>query len=161
MNDWKRPFRWISAAIVTVLLLMVLLGMGPDTLLIVAFGAFIGAAIWCVSSLSQTVRMVLPLPRAVAPPRTVGTDSRVRALRTSILFGRALDGHSDRLRQTLLELIDDQLVHAHGVDREVDPGVAASIIGPQLSAFVDDPQASASIADTKQLTRIVTLIEQI
>lgn len=159
--NWQRPFAWIAASILVIVGLMALLNMGPETVLVAALGALIGTTIWCVASLSNTQRLITPTPRAVALARTVGTDSRVRALRTNILFGRALDGHSDRLHETLLELIDDQLLHAHGIDRALDPNAAAVIIGPHLTAFVGDPTAAASIADTKKLNRIVTLIEQI
>lgn len=160
-TEWHRPFWLIAGVIIVIVLLMLLLDMGPETTLVAAFGAFLGATVWCVTSLSQAPLIAKPPPRAVAPPRTVGADQRVKALRTGILFGRALGGHSDHLQQTLLEVIDDQLMHSHGIDRSNDPEAAASIIGPKLTAFVNDPEAAASIADTKQLTRIVTLIEQI
>jgi len=160
-NDWHRPFVIITGAVTVVILLMLMLDMGPQTILIAAFGAFIGAGAWCIASLSHTSLLAKPPPRAVVLPLAAGADRRVRALRTGILFGRALDGHSNRLHKTLLELIDDQLIHAHGIDRAVDPDGAASIIGPKLTSFVNDPDAAASIAQTKELTRIVTLIEQI
>lgn len=160
-GEWRLPFWLTVAAISAVVAFMIVFDMGPETTLVVAFGAFIGAAIWCVLSLSQPQWMPTAPPRAVVAPRAAGADQRVRALRTGILFGRALDGHSDRLYHTLVDVIDDQLLHAHGVNRSIDPEAAASIIGPNLASFVNDPESAGSIANTKELTRIVTLIEQI
>lgn len=160
-SDWRRPFFITVGSVLVVELAMIALNMGPETLLVAALGAFVGAVSWCLWSLSSTTKGPLPTPRAFAAPRAAGADHRVKTLRTGILFGRNMHGYADQLRETLIDLIDDQLVHAHGIDRLMQPDDAASVIGPRLTSFVNDPDASASLSNTKELTRIVTLIEQI
>lgn len=160
-SEWRRPFLITVCSVLLVELAMVALNMGPETLLVAAVGAFVGAAAWCFWSLSDTTRGPEPTPRAFAAPRAVGADQRVKTLRTGILFGRNMHGYADQLHEILIDLIDDQLVHAHGIDRAIQPDEAASVIGSQLTSFVNEPEAPASLSNTKQLTRIVTLIEQI
>lgn len=160
-SEWVRPFVATTAVVVVVVVLMTITDMEPEPLLVATFVTLLATGAWCVATLSNSIRSPNLVPRAVAVPLTIGADRRVKALRTGILFGRALGGHSTRLHQTLVGLIDDQLQHAHGIDRATDPDRAASIIGPKLTAFVNDPEAPASVASTKELTRIVSLIEQL
>ncbi len=159
--EWRRPFLLIVGVVLLVELGMSLLDMGPEIMLVAALGAFTGATIWSVRSLSDTTKGPQPTPRAFAPPRAAGADSRVKSLRTGILFGRTMSGYADRLHETLVEVIDDQLVHAHGIDRFTEPAAAADVIGPTLAAFVSEPEAAALMTDTKEINRIITLIEQI
>lgn len=159
--DWRRPFLLILGAVLLVEITMSLLDMGPESILVAAIGALVGVTIWSARSLADTTRGPQPTPRAFAPPRAIGADSRVKNLRTSILFGRSLSGSTELLHENLIKVIDDQLLHAHGIDRAAEPAAAAATIGQALTAFVTEAEAVESVADTKQLSHIITLIEQI
>ena len=67
----------------------------------------------------------------------------------------------DRLRATLVELVDDQLQAVHHIDRAADPAAASAVLGRDLSAFVDDPHAASRLARPSEVDRVLTLIEQI
>lgn len=161
VDRWRWPFVLILATIVVVEIFMFGTNMGPEPWLVAVVVALVGVTIWCLSLLAATTHALVPTPRAVAAPRAPGADRRVKALRTGILFSRNMSGHSERLHETLVGVIDDQLMHAHGIDRASAPEAAAAVLGSKLAAFVRDADASASVADTKELARIVTLIEQI
>jgi hypothetical protein len=60
---------------------------------------------------------------------------------------------------TLVELIDDRLSAEHGIHRDHDPSRAASLLGPELAAFVVTPPSPKRFADVTYMSRIVTRIE--
>ncbi len=159
--EWRWPFLLIVGVVLLVELAMSLLDMGPEIMLVAALGAFTGTVVWTARTLAETTKGPRVAPRAFAAPRAAGADGRVKSLRTGILFGRTMSGYTDRLHETLVAVIDDQLAHAHGIDRATEPVAAAEVIGPALTAFVSEPEAAASMTDTREINRIVTLIEQI
>lgn len=161
VNGWRWPFLLTLAAILVVEIFMFGTNMGPEPWLVAVVVALAGVTIWCLYLLAETTPALQPRPRAIAAPRAPGADRRVKGLRTGILFSRNMSDHAERLHETLVGVIDDQLKHAHGIDRGSAPEAAASVLGSKLTAFVSDADASASVADTKELARIVTLIEQI
>lgn len=161
MNGRRVAAALVLGCILVVEIAMFSLNMGPEPLLVAAVGAFAGATVWCIHSLSGDIPMAPPTPRAVAPPRAPGADRQVKALRTGILFSRSMSGHGERLHDKLVDVIDDQLMHTHGIDRAAKPELAASTLGPKLTAFVNTPDPDASVSDTAELTRIVSLIEQL
>jgi hypothetical protein len=83
------------------------------------------------------------------------------SLRNGIAYGRPDDASTDRLRAALVDLVDDQLLAAHGIDRRTDPKRAAAVMGATLTAFVDDPALGRRLTKSRDLDRIVTLIEQL
>jgi hypothetical protein len=85
----------------------------------------------------------------------------VLRLRSGLKYGFRDDTPLERLRASLVELVDDQLRSAHRVDRVEDPDKARSVLGAELSRFVDDPSAAHELAQPQQLDRILTLIEQL
>jgi hypothetical protein len=160
-SEWTRPFVTAAAVILVVELAMVALGMGPQTLLVAALGAFLAATIWCLQALLDSVPPSDPAPPAIAPAPPAGFDQRVRTLRSGLVFSGGMEAYSERLHNTLIDLIDDQLAFAHGIDRQADPVRAASIIGPELDDFIRRPDAAATLSRRRDLDRIVTLIEQL
>lgn len=161
MNEWRRPFLKIVAAIVVVELIMVALGMGPEILLVAALGGFLGAFGWFIGSLDEITEPGPPSPPAIAPEAKPGDDPRVRSLRSGIVFSRSRSNYSERLHRSLVDLIDDQLAFAHGLDRANNADAALAVLGPELWAFVHDARADDSVLDPDDLGRIVTRIEQL
>lgn len=151
----------IVSAVFVVELAMVALDMGPETLLVAAVVSCVAASVWCVRSLSMTTANTEPRSSVVAEPARPAMDGRVRTLRSEIVFGRNPARDADRLHATLIELIDDQLRHSHGIDRLTDDDRAAAVLGPELSGFIQDPTAVATLSDVHRIDRIVTLIEQL
>ncbi len=161
VSEWQRPFIVTLVLILLVVLGMAALGMGPATMLIVAIGAFLGSARWCLQPLLERTAMPEVPPRAIAAPAPPGLDQRVRRLRSGIIFSNGADSFSEPLYRSLIELIDDQLISAHGIDRQHDPVSAERIVGPELHDFVQHRDAARLLTRTSDLDRIVTLIEQI
>ncbi len=160
MSGWRTPFVITVVAILVVEVAMVALGMGPEVLLVAAVGACVGSAVWCLHPLLETAAPEPP-PAAVAAVPPPGADHRVKRLRSGIVFSSGMDVYAERLYLNLVELIDDQLVHAHGIDRRTAPADAEAVIGTELHRFVEDPEAAKALSRPRDLDRIVTLIEQI
>ncbi|WP_040495613.1 hypothetical protein [Ilumatobacter nonamiensis] len=151
----------IAGAAIAVVVVMFLLGMGPSILLVTALVAVIGVGIWFVLDLSIVAVGSDGFPTAVAPPPTVSADRRVARLRSGLAYGRSSDDSFELLRASLVELIDDQLLAVHEIDRLSDPAAASQVLGPELTRFVEDERTVKQLARPRSLDRIVTLIEQL
>ena len=98
-------------------------------------------------------------PVAAVSSSTPRVDARIRSLRFNLRSMR--DVRAERLYQLLVDLIDDQLVSAHGVDRRAEPERARALLGSELQAFVDDPGKARVLKRLPRLERIVTEIERL
>lgn len=140
---------------------MVLTGMGPQLVLIGALGALVGVTIWLVVAVGSAAT---PSPPWVTPRSSAGrvalSNQQVSTLRSRIAYGRSTGG-DERLYAILVELIDDQLAAAHGVDRTTDPDAARAILGDHLFEFAADPTAARSLTRRRAVERVVAGIEAI
>jgi hypothetical protein len=161
MRSWKRPAAAIAAITIVVDLSMVLTDMGPDLGLVTALCVMLGVGLWFISDLMNVTIDPAAIATGSAPASAESTDRRVMRLRSGILYGQRGSNSLERLRATLVDIVDDQLRVAHQIDRGEDPDAARAVLGDDLYAFVDDPGPSDELADPRQLERIVTLIEQI
>lgn len=157
----SKPAIVIGLSTLVVATLMVLTNMRPQLVLIAALGALIGWGIWFAVDLdSSVVRSTpMPLPRVNRAARS--TDSRLVTLRWDLDYGGDDDRRSQRLHQALVELVDDQLAVAHGINRSADPAAAHEILGRDLARFVEDPDWARSVARRGKLGDIVARIEAI
>lgn len=161
MKRWKTPIGMIVGVTITVEIFMLVTDMGPNLLLVAALGGLVGIAIWFVVEL---------VPRAVLTPPPMPVHSATEALRldrnaTSVqrhlVYSRRNEHITQRLYGNLVELIDDQLETAHQIDRRADPRAAASVLGPELTRFVDDPSSANSLQHLRYAETIVSHIEQL
>lgn len=162
----RHPAAAIIAVTVVVEVVMVLAGTEPNLLLVAGLVGLVGTTIWCLVDLRAATTDPDPQPVAYRPPPDARADQRVRMLRNGLVFGsRSGNDHAaQRLRDGLVELVDDQLLAEYGVDRHADPAAAESIIGAELFRFVEDTGAADSarvVSRPKHLAHIVTLIEEI
>jgi hypothetical protein len=151
----------IVAATAAVSTFMVVSGMGPELVLVAALGCLVGTAVWQLRELADDTptTATTTADQRVAPPAR--GDRRVMRLRTGLAYGRPDGPTLERLHATLVEAIDDQLRAVHHVDRTDDPLAARALVGDELQAFVDDPDAAASLANPRTLDRTLTLIERL
>lgn len=161
MRTWTRAIVAIVGITVAVEALMLVSGMGPDVILVTSLGGLVGVCVWFIAELSATALGSDGVPSALAPPPPVRADRRVARLRSGLAYGRQNDAAFDRIRDSLVELIDDQLLAAHDIDRRRNPTDARAVLGPELAAFVDDEHSAEVLARPRTLVRIVTLIEQL
>ena len=164
MAEWRRPFLAIVASVLAVEAAMVALDMGPETLLVAAVVVTLATTIWSVRSLTLPATTDDAPVVAIAESTSPDADRRVRALRSSIVLGRGPGSATEQLRDTLVDLIDDQLLHVHAIDREARPDDAHAVLPPTLVALVDDPDDSvalAALADATHVERIVSDIERL
>ena len=156
-----RPVAAIAGITLAVEILMIVAGMGPDVILVAALGVLVGVGIWFVTDLVGVAQGSAAVATGPAPPSTERADRRVMRLRTGLAYGRP-DGVSlANLRVSLVDLIDDQLRAVHNIDRSRDPEAARAVIGDDLSAFIDDPDAADKLTQPRSLDHILTLIEQL
>jgi hypothetical protein len=85
----------------------------------------------------------------------------VTRLRSGLAHGQSDQFSAERLHGSLVEIIDDQLMAAHQIDRTSDPDAAATAMGSELARFVDDPAARVSLPGTRELDRILAEIERL
>ncbi len=161
MTGWKRPVAIIVGMTVVVEAFMLATDMGPRVGLVAALCAMVGVIVWLTVDLateaegSNGVVASLPVEPEARP------DRRVMRLRSGLAYGRA-DGVSlESLRVSLVELIDDQLRSAHRIDRRADPDAARVVLGDELDAFVNDPDAASVLLKPRSLDRILTHIERL
>jgi hypothetical protein len=157
--NW-RPLAVIAAGTGAVVAFMLLSGMGPELVLVIALGLLVGLGGWRLASLADATptESTGTISERAAPPARA--DRRVMRLRAGLAYGRPDGITLERLRATLVEVIDDQLLVVHRIDRAADPAAAAAVLGPELQRFVDDPDASA-ITRPDRLDRTLTLIERL
>ena len=161
MKPWMRAVVAIAAFVIAVDGFMVVADTGPNLALITALCVLIGVALWFITDLVNDTVEVIELNAQPSPPPAHLTDRRVMRLRSGLAYGRRETASLERLRASLVDLVDDQLRAVHQIDRVEDPDAARAVLGEQLSAFVDDPQSARGLERPQQLDRIVTLIEQI
>jgi len=161
MSQWRRPLAIILAAAVALVVLMILSGMGPNVALVLSLTILVGSGYWVVSDLLGITFGSEGLSTAEAPPPVAGADRRVTRLRIGLAYGRYDDGSLERLRASLVELIDDQLLAVHSIDRSVDPAAADEVLGDELSEFVRDPATARRLDTPRLLAHTVTLIERL
>lgn len=138
-----------------------LVGMGPDVVLLAAAGLLCAAGWWFLSGVLDRTTSTggVAAPPATPPPARI--DHRLMTLRNGIAYGRAHDASTARLRDALVELVDDQLRAVHDIDRATQPAEAAATLGAELSSFVEDSDSARRLTRPRDLDRIVTLIEQL
>lgn len=162
MRSWRRPV----AAIVTITLVadtaMVVSGMGPNLLLVTALGALIGMTVWTVARLADATPATAPIEASVRSAAVPRGERRVARLRTGLSSAGPNGPVLEQLHESLVNVIDDQLLVVHQIDRSLDPVAARAVIGEDLHAFIDDrATATAALAQPRRLDRILTLIEQL
>lgn len=136
-------------------------GMGPEVALVMALAVLVGAVCWACSDLTKITTGSTGLPAAEAAAPVARVDRRVMRLRSGLAYGRNDRESLDRLRDTLVELIDDQLLAVHLIDRSVDPAAAHAVLGDELTTFVEDPDTARLLDKPRFLTTTVTLIERL
>lgn len=160
MTGRRLPLAVIAAGTAAIVAFMVLSGMEPELLLVIALCLLVGIGGWYLATLADETptESTGSIGARAAPPARA--DRRVMRLRAGIAYGRPDGITLERLRATLVDVIDDQLLLAHQIDRATDPIAAAEVLGPELQRLVDDPDASA-LARPDHLEHTITLIERL
>ena len=161
MRNWKRPVGTIVGVTIALELVMVLTGSGPAVPLVAAVCALVGVVLWFIADLAEVALDSTDADfERPAPDLAVRTDRRVMRLRSGLAYTHD-DSALERLRSSLVELVDDQLAAVYHIDRTEDPDGAHAVLGHDLSAFVDDPHSARQLARPSDVDRVLTLIEQI
>ena len=144
--------------VVAGLLFMFATDTGPDLLVSSAVLAVAATAVWFALKVGR--RTARPGPVALRPdPPVAFPDFRVTSLRQAIVAGSEDARLAERLRQRLIDIVDDELL-AHGVDRAEEPDVARAVLGADLDRFVSDPESVRSMTP-RRIAALVTRIEKI
>lgn len=117
----------------------VLTGRGPHIWLLLA--AVFGAAgvFWIAADLSEwqgAIRWRIS-PRFAT--RTTGFDARFSRLSQRLANSPDAEVVAGEVHASLGRIADDLLASRYGVDRTQDPDAAAELLGPELSAYLDQP----------------------
>jgi hypothetical protein len=161
MRPWIVPAAAIVGLTIVIEVLMALTDMGPHVVLVAAVCVLLGIGVWFVVDLAHEADGFTDMPVGVAPTPAMRTDRRVMRLRSGLAYGQRNDASLEQLRTSLVELVDDQLLAVHHIDRADDPDAAHAVLGDDLFDFVADPATARALARPRSLDRILTLIERI
>lgn len=159
MTPLQRRLAATAGMTLVVAALMVATGMDPNLAVVVPALVAAGVVSWSVLDLARSAAPAPAGPTASRSELAPRVDARIRSLRFNLRSMR--DERAERLYRLLVELIDDQLVSAHGVDRHTHPDRARQLLGADLQSFVDDPGKARSLKRPSRLDRIVTQIERL
>ena len=154
---WRRPVAATVLATALTVLAMVFTGMGPRLALVTRSAVSSGCRADRPPQHDDDSAEPWPRRRPTTPA-TTRASAHVSTLRARIAHGSHAGG-TERVHALLVELLDDQLAAAHGIDRATDPAAARAILGDELFSFATDPTAARSIAKRRNLEGIVARIE--
>lgn len=161
MRTWKVPVAVIVAVIVLVELVLIVSGSEPAILLIAALCGLVGVIVWFILDLVEVALDSSDTDFAPSGSELIGiTDRHVMRLRSGLAYTRD-EASLERLRSSLVDLVDDQLRAVYHIDRAKDPEGASAVLGPDLSSFVEDPHSASRLDRPSHVDRVLTLIEQI
>lgn len=162
MRAWAKSVSMIAGAALAINVAMIAVGMGPNLLVVAALVGLIGVAGWTVAELVDATPPTAPIDATtqLAPPSR--GERRVTRLRTGLASAGPDGPVFERLHESLVEVIDDQLRVVHQIDPASDPEAARAVLGEELHAFVHDgATATRELARPRRLDHILTLIEQL
>ncbi len=158
-RTWWLRIAGTAAAWAAAVTALALLEMRPAVVALAAIVVAGAVVLWVLLDLGDVAEPVEWRATSDLGAATRHADTRLLLLYRRVADQRALDqGHA--LHRGLVELVDDALRSRHGVDRAVDPGAAAAVLGPQLAAFVTGA-AVPRAADPVQLAALLDRIEHV
>jgi hypothetical protein len=158
---WWRRLILTGLVAIAVAVVMLLLGMHPRVVLVCLIVAVVAAIGWLlldVGGLPDEIDWERHAERGEHWPRA---DLRVSLIRARLHRERSRGDEWSSTSDDLAALIDARLRAAHGVDRSSDRGAATEILGPELTAFMDDPARRRRMCELGSLHHTLTLIEQL
>jgi hypothetical protein len=156
-NLWLERAGWVLFAGLAGWGFTAFVGLHPRPLLLAAVIAAAFAVGWVFTDLAADIdRIDFAAPRRRVAARH-GLDPRF--LQTARLL-RDEDRQlvSTRVHRDLVRVIDDRLTAHHGVVREAEPERARGVLGPELSAYVDQGPHPRQL-HPRQLSALLTRIE--
>lgn len=148
--------------------LMVLLGMEPRLVLLGCVVMVVSATTWLLIDTEVATAPIVWHRHGAGADTSAPSDRRVKMLRARLRqpahrrrVTTADDVDADEIADTLVAVIDDHLKADHGLDRSTDPAAAATVLGPDLARFVNDPAARRSMTRRRSLARTLALIEDL
>lgn len=161
------------AAGVSTAFIMVLFGMEPRLVIVGFIAMAAGAAIWLALDLGPVAApLAWRTHDADDRGRAPRADRRVQALQRRLRSPRRArrsaapadvdrSEPADEVADALVRIIDEQVANEFGIDRALQPSAAADIMGPELTAFVTDPDVRRSMSTRRRLRRTIELVEHL
>lgn len=134
------------------------LQMRPSVVLLALIVTTTATLLWSTVDLADVAAPVDWRTGRETTGTTKGADARVKLLERRLAHGQAMASNL-LLHHTLVELIDERLVSAHGIDRNLDPGAAEHLLGAELAHFVAAAPALDDWNDPTLLPSILSRIE--
>jgi hypothetical protein len=157
---WRRRVATAAGCWFVLCVVMAALDLSPRVVLLAGITAAVVAVSSLVTDLADAGVPTTWDALHHAEPLARGADLRLRALQGQMVHGGTIDDGRE-LHRMLVELADDQLRAAHGVDRAVDPARADALLGTDLSRFVHQPPAPKQLADPLYLDGVIAAIESL
>ncbi len=130
----------------------------PGLLALVVMAGF--CVLWLYLDVSARTEPVRWDGRVEEPVTGRGQDPRLS------LLSRVVSGHLDsrgainhQMYHRLAAVTDERLMARHGITREADPGRAADLLGPDLTAYLDGPRDRR--LTTTQIDHLLRRVERL
>jgi len=156
----RGPIIAIVAITLLVQLFMIVTDMSPHLLLVATVCVLSGVGVWLVFALGKKAVRYESVsdPHREQPGRL--PDLRVTLIRQGLSYGRHDNLIPQRMYDSLVTLIDDELTVNHGIDRAADPEAARAVVGNELMRFIESPDDARAL-HLDGLRRVIGQIERI
>jgi hypothetical protein len=158
---WRRRLVLVAVTAVVACLAMLLLGMHPRVALVGVIVLVVATIAWFTLDVGSLVEEIDWERHADRRDTSARSDRRVNLIRTRLHRERRGADEWASTAAHLADLIDARLRSYHGIDRAADPAAAANVLGPELAAFMNDPDARRRMAGLRSLPATLTLIERL
>jgi hypothetical protein len=119
------------------------------------------ATLWLVSDLLPAVPYVSWRVTGTYVPRQPGPDMRLVRMSERLASNVHRDTVAVDVHHILTAVVDERLRTRHGVDRSADPASAASLLGPDLTAYLDADPHGSRFRSNRQLAKLLNRIEEL
>lgn len=160
-STWRRRLLLTVIIAVAATVAMLLLGMHPRVVLVGAIVAAVATICWLVLDVGPLVEEVDWERHADRREFWPRSDMRVNLIRARLHRERSRGDEWASTGDDLAALIGDRLHSAHGIDPVAEPAAAAEVLGPELAAFMDDPERRRQMSRFRSLPATVALIERL
>jgi len=158
--SWRARLALTVGCWLATVALMAMMDLSPQPVLLAGIAAVFASALCLILDLSDIATPAAWGGSYEAEDVRGGTDTRLRTVHRDLLTGPTLD-QALALHRLLVDLTDERLSAAHGIDRRNAPARAADVMGPELTRFVTTPPSMRELRDPQFLSTTVSRIESI
>lgn len=159
MTGWRRRIVVVVALWLVVYGALAVTGFGIQTALLTVLIAVVAGVVYAVYDLGDIVRPAWWTVSYQGRRQFGGADRRAARLRRWLEVSTSGETTTPLVRDALLAVVADIVEHDHAISLYDDPDAARRILGPELAAYLLDPDPGRRRLQPRDLADLVTRIE--